>query len=96
MGLAGRLRRNSMLQAEEAGEVVPVGEAGGQRDFSDGQVCGSQQIFRMGQAQILQIPLRGHAEFPAEELQQIIRRDVQRAGNASPDIWIQRSQIHVS
>ena len=86
-----------MLQAEEAGEVVPVGEAGGQRDFSDGQVCGSQQIFRMGQAQILQIPLRGHAEFPAEELQQIIRRDVQRAGNAGEfQLRIVKFSVHQS
>lgn len=87
--------RNAMFQPEEAGEVVPVREAGIQRNFPDGQVCGSQQVFRMSQPQILQIPLRRHAQFPPEQLQQIVRGDAQRAGNVGElQIRIVKLPVH--
>ena len=87
--------RNAMFQPEEAGEVVPVGEAGIQRDFPDGQVCGSQQVFRMSQPQVLQIPLRRHAQFPPEQFQQIVRGDAQRAGNVGElQIRIVKLPVH--
>ena len=71
-----------MLEAEKAGEVIPVGETGSQGDFRDRQACGAQKFLGVGQTQVLQISLCGHADFAAEKLQQVVGGDPQGSGNS--------------